>query len=80
MTHLVKRLEEEGYLKVHYDFLIIEGNPGRLRWDRGKLTYRNRFEILLYHLIKLKGIFKPSVEPLHIPDSFSISPTRIYHR
>jgi len=79
MTHLVKRLEEDGYLKVHFDFLIIEGTPGKLRWNRGKLTYRNRYEILLYHLIKFKGVFNPKKKPSHIPDSFSISPTRIYH-
>ncbi|MCC6835558.1 MAG: hypothetical protein IT213_11250 [Cytophagales bacterium] len=77
MTHLVKRLEGEKYLKVHFDFLIIEGTPGKLRWNRGKMIYRNKYEVLLYHLIKLKGIYSPKKRPANIPDSFSISPTRI---
>ncbi|MCW5909672.1 MAG: hypothetical protein KIT62_01300 [Cyclobacteriaceae bacterium] len=79
MTHLVKRLEEEKYLKVYFDFLIIEGTPGKLRWDKGKMIYRNKYEVLLYHLIRLKTIYSPKQKALNIPDSFSISPTRIYH-
>jgi hypothetical protein len=80
MMHVIKRLEEAGYIKPYWDLFIIEGIPGKLKWKRGKLTYRNKYEILLYHLIRLKKNFTPKTIPTHIPDSFSISPTRIYHK
>ena len=79
MTHLVKRLEHEKYLKVHFDFLIVEGLPGKLKWERGKLTYRNKYEILLYHMVLFKNVYHPKKSVKAIPDAFTISPTRIYH-
>lgn len=79
MTHLVKRLEETGYLKVHFDFLIVEGTPGKIRWENGRLFYRNKFEALLYHLVRFKNICIPKKSAKPIPDMFTISPTRIYH-
>jgi len=78
MTHLVKRLAENNYLKVHFDFLIVEGSPGRMKWQRGKLIYRNRYEILLYHLVLFKKVAIPK-KVKSIPDSFSITPTRFRH-
>lgn len=80
MMHVVKRLEEAGYIKPYWDLFIIEGIPGKLKWIRGKLTYRNKYEILLYHLIRLKKNFTPKTQPALIPDSFLISPTRIYYK
>jgi hypothetical protein len=78
MTHLVKRLAENNYLKVHFDFLIVEGSPGKMKWQRGKLIYRNRYEILLYHLVLFKKVAIPK-KVKSIPDSFSITPTRFRH-
>jgi hypothetical protein len=80
MTHLVKRLEHEGYLKVHFDFLIVEGVPGKLKWEKGKLFYKNKYEILLYHLVLFKKSCLPKKNIKAIPDVFAISPTRIYHK
>tara|TARA_R100001143_G_scaffold63475_2_gene70824 strand:+ start:6157 stop:7005 length:849 start_codon:yes stop_codon:yes gene_type:complete len=79
MTHLVKRLEKKNELKTYFDFHVIEGLPGRLKWDNGKLYYRNKYEVLLYHMIYFKNIFNPKRIPETIPESFTISPTRIYH-
>ncbi len=78
MMHVVKKLEETGYIKPYFDLFIIEGIPGKLKWENGKLTYRNRYEVLLYHLIKLKKGYTSKARPLSITDNFTISPTRIY--
>jgi hypothetical protein len=80
MMHVVKKMESQIYIKPFFDLYIIEGGcPGNLKWESGKLIYKNRFEVLLYHLIKFKNQFIPKREINHIPDSFSISPTKIYH-
>ncbi len=55
MHHVIKREEKENNLKAHFDLLIIEGLPGQLKWENGKLTFKNEFEVLLHHLIKYKS-------------------------
>ncbi len=79
MMHVVRRLENKGELKTYFDFHVIEGLPGRLKWEKGKLFYKNTYEILLYHMIYFKNAFKPKQIPKQIPETFSISPTKIYH-
>jgi hypothetical protein len=78
MMHVVQRLEEEGEIKTYFEQYIIEGRPGRLAWDKGTLTYKNEYEALLYHLIKLKEVYRPARPPHRIQEKFFISPTRIY--
>lgn len=78
MTHVVRRLEEENYLKAYFDFHIIEGDPGNLRWTNGILMYRNKWEVMMYHLIVLKKIYKPLGQKVRIPNAFAISPRKIY--
>ncbi|MDP9046725.1 MAG: hypothetical protein M3N14_01225 [Bacteroidota bacterium] len=80
MMHVVKRLEADGFIKPFFDFMIIEGVQGKLKWHRGKLTYKNRFEVLFYHMIYFKTGCRPRKMSRRIPDSFTISPTKIYHR
>lgn len=79
MTHLVKRLEREKYLRVHFDFLIIEGLPGKLQWHRGKLYYKGKYEALMYHMVLFKNICKPIKNQRPLPERFTISPSRINH-
>jgi hypothetical protein len=79
MMHVVKRLEAENYIKPFFDFYIIEGVPGKLKWEKGKMFYRNKYEILLYHMIYFKKQYIPKTNN-YIPDSFTISPTKIYCR
>jgi hypothetical protein len=79
MTHLAKRLQNEEGLKVHFDFLIVEGVPGKLNWSKGKLFYRNKYEILLYHMVVFKKVCVAPKSVKRIPDTFRVSPTRIYH-
>lgn len=80
MMHVIKHLEEKGEVKPHFDQYIVEGRPGKLKWHKGVLTYSNKFEILLYHLIKLKGIYHPKSIHKKNLNNFQISPTRIYHK
>lgn len=78
MMHVVKRMESTKELKAYFDFHVIEGTPGRLKWKNGVLLYRNQYEVILYHLIKLKEIYNQQISLKKIPDTFYISPTRIY--
>ncbi|HTD40793.1 MAG TPA: DUF6625 family protein [Mucilaginibacter sp.] len=80
MMHVIKRLEGDGFINPYFDLFIIEGIPGKLKWENGIMTYRNKYEILLYHLIRLKKNYKPKKKINYIPDTFTISPTRIYHQ
>ncbi|HEX3385714.1 MAG TPA: DUF6625 family protein [Mucilaginibacter sp.] len=77
MMHVVSKLQSEGKLKVYYDLHIIEGLPGKLKWIDGKMFYRNRYEVMFYHLIYLKKKYKPK-NVRSIPKSFAVSPTKIY--
>lgn len=77
MTHVVKRLHKENYIRAYFDFHVIEGCQGRLKWQKGILTYKNRFEVMLYHLVRFKKVCKQT-RMKTIPDTFHISPRRIY--
>lgn len=80
MMHVVKKAEMKGYIRTFFDFMVIEGLPGRLRWADGKLYYKNTYEVLLYHMILFKKVYTPRMPVREIPSEFLISPTRIYHR
>lgn len=78
MMHVVKRCEIQGLIKPFFDFLVVEGLAGNLLWDNGHLFYKNKFEILLYHLIMFK---KDGFEYKRLKrdtQRFRISTTRIY--
>jgi hypothetical protein len=77
-THVVKRAEMNGEIRAHFDFILIEGVPGKIKFNKGKVTFRNKWEGIMYHLIILKQIYQPKKAPTFIPDVFRISPTRIY--
>ena len=80
MMHLVRKKEQENYIRTYFDFLVIEGLPGRLKWIAGKLFYKNQYEVLLYHLIYFKRRYTPKKTARELPEAFTISPTRIYHK
>jgi len=54
MTYVVKKAETEAKLKAFFDFIIVEGTPGKIKWDKGKIIYKNEYEAMFYHLIKFK--------------------------
>jgi hypothetical protein len=81
MMHVVQKMEAQNYIKPFFELYIIEGGrQGKLKWRSGKLIYKNRFEILLYHLIKFKKHYIPKKTDINIPTYFTISPTKIYHK
>jgi len=57
MEHVIRKEMEFGSINVFFDFLVVDGLSGKLKWDNGLLSYSNKFEILLYHLIQYKSNF-----------------------
>ena len=54
LHHILARNQD---FKTLYEFLSIEGNPGRMRYVNGILSYNQEYEILLYHLTNFKDNF-----------------------
>lgn len=79
-TYVVKKAARDKEIKAHFDFILMEGIPGRIRFDKGKIIYRNQYEALLYHLIKLKQVYAPANKPAAIPGVYYISDSRIYFK
>ncbi len=72
MHHVLKKEEQKG-LAVHFDFLIIEGLPGALKWDSGVLSFKNEYEVLMHHLILYKANrYTRKKVWKEIPDTFYI--------
>lgn len=80
MTHVVKRMEAQGHIKPHFDLFIIEGLPGRLKWEEGTMIFNNRFEVMFYHLIFFKNLPYRKSFGKKAPNIFAISPKKIYHK
>ena len=78
-THLMKAAELSNDIRVHFDFILMEGKTGRIVFDRGRIIYKKQFEAILYHLFWLKKVYSPEKVPIKIPSTYFISPTRIYH-
>lgn len=78
-THLMKAAELTNEIKVHFDFLLMDGYNGRLLFQNGKIIYKKQFEAILFHLFWLKKVYSPKKVPKKIPTTYYISPTRIYH-
>ena len=78
MTHLVKRMNEDNYIKPYFNFSMLEDLPGRIKWQKGKVIYKNEYEAALYHLIQLKKIYTPTRPIKKIPDTFYISRNKLY--
>ncbi len=78
-THLIKAAEKVGEIKAHFDFILLEGVPGRIMFDNGKVIYKKQYEAILYHLLLLKRYYNPE-KVLSIPNTYYISSNRIYTR
>lgn len=78
-THLMKAAETTNEIKVHFDFILLEGKAGHGMFCNGKIIYKKQFEAILYHLYWLKKVYSPGKVPKKIPNIYSISPTRIYY-
>lgn len=54
MTYVVKKEEKLDRLKAFFDFIIVEGLPGNIEWNSGRLIYKMMYEVMFYHLIEFK--------------------------
>lgn len=82
MTHIVKEKAKEGYLRTYFDFNLIEGTIGNIKWTKGKIIYKNKFEAILYHLLKFKEIYQYKNQKVKIQKTETIcfSRNKIYKR
>ncbi|CAA9203692.1 hypothetical protein FLA105534_04872 [Flavobacterium bizetiae] len=73
MEHIIRREYDLKNINVFFDFLVVDGLSGRLKWDNGLLSYGNKLEILLYHLIQFKSnAFLRKNDWNNIPNTFYI--------
>lgn len=73
MEHIIRREYDLKKINVFFDFLVVDGLSGKLKWDNGLLSYSNKLEILLYHLIQFKSnAFLKKNDWINIPDTFYI--------
>lgn len=77
IMHVIKKEEIEGKLKSYFDFIVLEGLPGNIRWSDGKIYYKDIFEAMFYNLIKFKRACKNQTKLDPIPDTLYFTPTRI---
>jgi len=77
-THVIKAAAKNNEIQAHFDFILIEGLVGKIKFDNGKIIYHNKYEGVLYHLYWLKRVYSPKKVSEQIPNTYRISPTRIY--
>lgn len=77
-THVIKAAQLANEIKAHFDFILIEGNPGKIVFDNGRVIYNNKIEGIMYHLINFKKRKTSFKIPRKIPNRYKISPTKIY--
>ena len=77
MTYVVKKAEAEGKLKAFFDFIIIEGATGKIKWENGKIIYKDLYEAMFYHLIQFKTASKRPKILKPIPNTFYFTPKKI---
>jgi hypothetical protein len=73
MTYVIRKLTLCNKLRSYFAMHVIEGQPGKLEWNKGRLVYNKQEEYLLYHFIQFKELqykYIPSWKT--IPDHFYI--------
>ena len=82
MTHVVRKREKEKYLRAYFDFNLVEGSAGKVKWRNGKIIYMNQFEAILYHFLKFKDRCKHNARliPKNKKEVICFSPNNIYKR
>lgn len=78
-THVIKAGEMKNEIKAHFDFILFEGNPGKIVFDNGRIIYNKKIEAIMYHLINFKKRKASFSIPKRIPNKYHISPIKIYH-
>lgn len=81
MLHVLLREQEKNEVKILMDFMVIESTPGKLKWNNGLLTYKNEFEVLLYHFVSYKyNVFTKKKNWNKIPNIFYIDKYNIRNK
>jgi hypothetical protein len=82
MTHVVRRKEKEKYLKPYFDWHLVEGSAGNVKWNNGKVIYMNQYEAILYHFLKFKDRCKHNARliPKNKNEIICFSQYNIYKR
>jgi hypothetical protein len=70
MTYVVLQAVKEGKLNAFFDFIIVEGISSEVKWDKGKVIYKDEFEGMYYNLIRYKNECKMQLVLDPIPDTF----------
>lgn len=78
MTYVVQKAAAEGKLKALFDFIIVEGTPGKIKWDKGEIIYKDTYEAMFYHLIRFKTVCKDLAISNPIPDTFYFTNKKIH--
>jgi len=79
-TEIVRTAEQNNEINALFDFMLIEGVPGKIKFENGQVFYNNKLEGILYHLFWLKRVYTPKVIPANIPDTYFIGPKTIYYK
>lgn len=77
MTWVVKKAEKEGLIKAFFDFIIVEGIPGNVKWDKGKIIYKDLYEAMYYNLNAFKVESKRPKVFNPVPETFYFTPRKI---
>lgn len=75
MTYIVKKTD--GKIKAFFDFIIVEGTPGKIKWEKGRIIYKDEYEAMLYHLVEFKKACKRPKILNPVPDTFYFTPKKI---
>jgi hypothetical protein len=77
MTYVVKKAELAGKIRAYFDFIIVEGVPGKIKWEKGRILYKNKFEAMYYNLIRFKKICNCPKITKSLSEIIYFTPTRI---
>jgi len=77
ITYVVKKAEADGRLKAFFDFIVVDGVPGKIMWRNGKVFYKKKYEIMYYNLIRFKRECKKPKVFNPMPATIYFTPNRI---
>ncbi|MBC7935017.1 MAG: hypothetical protein H7Y86_06625 [Rhizobacter sp.] len=82
MTHVVFREKHKAKIRAYFDFNIVEGVVGGVKWKNGKIFFKQHYEAMYYHFLKFKEKCLNQAIPGFISNdhAYHFSETRIYKK
>lgn len=80
MTYVVVKAARDEGLKAYFDFIILDGAAGNIRWKNGKVYYKDMFEAMFYHLILFKKTCIKRIPLSPIPNDFFFTTNEVYEQ